>query len=200
MVKAMRVFLRNQVIPTLQQRACLDRTIFMQGGIPSHIAKLVMQLLKRGQTAHFAELKARITQHIKNETSLRHSCLLWNMVFPKNVHCADSVCFPIEYGVISEQHKLRNSHLRHFVADTTVRNALVQDDHWRLVTEPFADEKRARTRLSKYPVRQRNALLATAMGLVTATTNTLSSITIERVNPGWISLLLLFKGPSLHKF
>ncbi|GBM57890.1 hypothetical protein AVEN_52402-1 [Araneus ventricosus] len=37
--------LRNQLIPALQQRGCVDGTIFMQDGAPSHIATLVKQLL-----------------------------------------------------------------------------------------------------------------------------------------------------------
>ncbi|GBN75379.1 hypothetical protein AVEN_8064-1 [Araneus ventricosus] len=39
--------LRNHVIPTLQQRGCVDRIIFMQDGAPPHIANPVKQLLKR---------------------------------------------------------------------------------------------------------------------------------------------------------
>ncbi|GBO27433.1 hypothetical protein AVEN_220912-1 [Araneus ventricosus] len=37
--------LRNQLIPALQQRGCVDRTIFMKDGAPPHIAALVKQLL-----------------------------------------------------------------------------------------------------------------------------------------------------------
>ncbi|GBO16540.1 hypothetical protein AVEN_150120-1 [Araneus ventricosus] len=36
--------LRNQLIPALQQRGCVDSTIFMQDGAPPHIATLVKQL------------------------------------------------------------------------------------------------------------------------------------------------------------
>ncbi|GBM38221.1 hypothetical protein AVEN_8282-1 [Araneus ventricosus] len=38
-------FLRNQLIPALQQRGCVDITIFMQDGTPPHIATPVKQLL-----------------------------------------------------------------------------------------------------------------------------------------------------------
>ena len=31
--------LHNNIIPTLQQRACLDRNIFMQDGTPPYITK-----------------------------------------------------------------------------------------------------------------------------------------------------------------
>ncbi|GBM21250.1 hypothetical protein AVEN_149842-1 [Araneus ventricosus] len=37
--------LRNQLIPALQQRGCLDSTIFMQDGAPPHIATPVKKLL-----------------------------------------------------------------------------------------------------------------------------------------------------------
>ncbi|GBN87143.1 hypothetical protein AVEN_173265-1 [Araneus ventricosus] len=37
--------LRNQLIPELQQRGCVDSTIFMQAGAPAHIATSVKQLL-----------------------------------------------------------------------------------------------------------------------------------------------------------
>ncbi|GBL88979.1 hypothetical protein AVEN_255144-1 [Araneus ventricosus] len=37
--------LRNQLIPALQQRGCVDSTIFMQDGAPPHIATPVKQLL-----------------------------------------------------------------------------------------------------------------------------------------------------------
>ncbi|GBM67333.1 hypothetical protein AVEN_97308-1 [Araneus ventricosus] len=37
--------LRNQFIPALQQPGCVDSTIFMQDGTPSHIATSVKQLL-----------------------------------------------------------------------------------------------------------------------------------------------------------
>ncbi|GBM62922.1 hypothetical protein AVEN_22330-1 [Araneus ventricosus] len=37
--------LRNQLIPALQQRGCVDSTIFMQVGAPPHIATPVKQLL-----------------------------------------------------------------------------------------------------------------------------------------------------------
>ncbi|GBN09240.1 hypothetical protein AVEN_48119-1 [Araneus ventricosus] len=37
--------LRNQLIPALQQRGCVDSTIFMQDGSPPHIATPVKQLL-----------------------------------------------------------------------------------------------------------------------------------------------------------
>ncbi|GBM29713.1 hypothetical protein AVEN_156899-1 [Araneus ventricosus] len=37
--------LRNQLIPALQQRVCVDSTIFMQDGAPPHIATPVKQLL-----------------------------------------------------------------------------------------------------------------------------------------------------------
>ncbi|GBM93967.1 hypothetical protein AVEN_106933-1 [Araneus ventricosus] len=37
--------LRNQLIPALQQRGCVDSTIFMQDGAPPHIATSVKQLL-----------------------------------------------------------------------------------------------------------------------------------------------------------
>ncbi|GBM36494.1 hypothetical protein AVEN_249684-1 [Araneus ventricosus] len=37
--------LRNQLIPTLQQRGYMDSTIFMQDGAPTHIATPVKQLL-----------------------------------------------------------------------------------------------------------------------------------------------------------
>ena len=37
--------LRNHVLPALQQRQCVDRTIFMQDGTPLHIATPVKQLL-----------------------------------------------------------------------------------------------------------------------------------------------------------
>ena len=39
MVNDKRTLFRNQVIPTLQQLACLDRIIFMRNGVPLHIAK-----------------------------------------------------------------------------------------------------------------------------------------------------------------
>ncbi|GIY45392.1 uncharacterized protein CEXT_561501 [Caerostris extrusa] len=39
--------LRNQAIPTLNQCACGNRIIFMQDGALPHIAKTVMQLIKR---------------------------------------------------------------------------------------------------------------------------------------------------------
>ena len=45
--KHYKCLLRNQIIPTLQQCTCLDRMIFMQDGSPLHIAKPVMQLLKK---------------------------------------------------------------------------------------------------------------------------------------------------------
>ncbi|GBM76261.1 hypothetical protein AVEN_105439-1 [Araneus ventricosus] len=37
--------LRNQLIPALQQRGCVDSTIFIQDGTPPHIATAVNQLL-----------------------------------------------------------------------------------------------------------------------------------------------------------
>ncbi|GBN29571.1 hypothetical protein AVEN_112233-1 [Araneus ventricosus] len=37
--------MRNQLIPALQQRGCMDNTIFMQDGAPPLIATLVNQLL-----------------------------------------------------------------------------------------------------------------------------------------------------------
>ncbi|GBN87743.1 hypothetical protein AVEN_240988-1 [Araneus ventricosus] len=37
--------LRNQLIPALQQRGCVDGTIFMKDGAPPHIVALVKQLL-----------------------------------------------------------------------------------------------------------------------------------------------------------
>ncbi|GBO17555.1 hypothetical protein AVEN_121746-1 [Araneus ventricosus] len=37
--------LRNQLIPALQQRVCVDSIIFMQDGAPLHIATPVKQLL-----------------------------------------------------------------------------------------------------------------------------------------------------------
>ncbi|GBN03483.1 hypothetical protein AVEN_146126-1 [Araneus ventricosus] len=37
--------LQNQLIPALQQRGCVDSTIFMQNGAPPHIATPVKQLL-----------------------------------------------------------------------------------------------------------------------------------------------------------
>ena len=39
--------LRNHVIPTIHQRECMDRSIFMQYGAHQHIANPVKQLLKR---------------------------------------------------------------------------------------------------------------------------------------------------------
>ncbi|GBO12943.1 hypothetical protein AVEN_210738-1 [Araneus ventricosus] len=37
--------LRNQLIPALQQRGCVNSTIFMKDGAPPHIVVLVKQLL-----------------------------------------------------------------------------------------------------------------------------------------------------------
>ncbi|GBN06504.1 hypothetical protein AVEN_202351-1 [Araneus ventricosus] len=37
--------LRNQLIPALQQRGCVDSTIFMQDDAPPHIATPIKQLL-----------------------------------------------------------------------------------------------------------------------------------------------------------
>ena len=37
--------LREQVIPALQERHCLETTVFMQKGVPPHIAKPVKKLL-----------------------------------------------------------------------------------------------------------------------------------------------------------
>ncbi|GIY19917.1 uncharacterized protein CDAR_5781 [Caerostris darwini] len=34
----------NQLLPTLQQCRCMDRTIFIQDGTPPHIASVVKQL------------------------------------------------------------------------------------------------------------------------------------------------------------
>lgn len=45
--------LHNDVIPTLQQRGCLDSIIFMQEGAPLHIANRVKQLCRR----HFGNAK-----------------------------------------------------------------------------------------------------------------------------------------------
>ena len=46
-VKSYDSFLLNQVIQTLQQRACLYRIIFMQDDTLLYAAKPVMQMLKR---------------------------------------------------------------------------------------------------------------------------------------------------------
>ena len=46
MINGMRILLCH-IIPILQKRSCLDRTIFMQDGIPSHRAKAFTQLRKR---------------------------------------------------------------------------------------------------------------------------------------------------------
>ena len=50
--------LRSQVIPTFQQRVCLDKTIFLRDGAPPHITKPVMQLRKR----HFRNVRL-ISRH-----------------------------------------------------------------------------------------------------------------------------------------
>ncbi|KMQ82897.1 transposable element tc3 transposase [Lasius niger] len=44
--KRYEALLRNHVLPALQQRQCVDRTIFMQDGAPPHIATSVKQLLR----------------------------------------------------------------------------------------------------------------------------------------------------------
>ncbi|GBM91339.1 hypothetical protein AVEN_21171-1 [Araneus ventricosus] len=49
--------LGNQLIPALQQRECVDSTIFMQDGAPLHIATPVKQLLN----LHFGN--GRIISH-----------------------------------------------------------------------------------------------------------------------------------------
>ena len=46
MINGMRILLCH-IIPILQKRSCLDRTIFMQDGTPPHSAKAVTQLHKR---------------------------------------------------------------------------------------------------------------------------------------------------------
>ena len=57
--------LHSQVVPTLQQHAYLERTIFMQDGASQHIAKPVMQLLKK---------------HFRNNWLISHHCLtVWTL-------------------------------------------------------------------------------------------------------------------------
>ena len=60
--------LRNKVISTLQLQSCLDRNAFMQERVSPHIAKSLMQLLKRNFK--------------KNKIINRHFSTIWSLRSP----------------------------------------------------------------------------------------------------------------------
>ncbi|GBM59222.1 hypothetical protein AVEN_240408-1 [Araneus ventricosus] len=107
--------LRNQLIPALQQRVCVDSTIFVQDGAPPYIVTPVKQLLN----LHFENYRI-ISRHFQTAwpprlpdlnpcdfwlwgylkdvvygvrlrntftiSPLKHSDLLWNMRFALSAH------------------------------------------------------------------------------------------------------------------
>ncbi|GIY41210.1 hypothetical protein CDAR_574001 [Caerostris darwini] len=81
----------------------------------------------------------------------------------------------IECGFIVEQHISWKIPIWHFVADTTVQNTHVQDDHRGAVTEPFGDERHVRTRRSKQVVHSNETqwVRMLILRLVSTTSNTL---------------------------
>ncbi|KFM74594.1 hypothetical protein X975_20604, partial [Stegodyphus mimosarum] len=82
--KRYEALLRNHVLPTLQQRQCVDRTIFMQDGAPPHIATLVKQLL----ISHFGDDRI-ISRHFPTAWPPRspdlNPCDFWLWGYLKNV-------------------------------------------------------------------------------------------------------------------
>ena len=83
-------FLHNQIITTLQQPAWLDGIIFMQDGALLHVAKSVMQLLKR----HFGS-DTIISLHFHTARPSRSSnlnaCDFWLWSYLKNICYLKSV-------------------------------------------------------------------------------------------------------------
>ncbi|GBM75493.1 hypothetical protein AVEN_183809-1 [Araneus ventricosus] len=113
--------LRNHLVPAMQQRRCVDSTIFMQDGAPPHIATPVKQLLNLhfgidriisrhfptawpprspdlnpcdfwlwsylkdvvygGPIANLADIKKPALRNTFTISPLKHSDLLWNMMF-----------------------------------------------------------------------------------------------------------------------
>lgn len=82
--KRYEALLRNHVLPALQKRQCVDRTIFMQDGAPPHIATPVKQLL----SAQFGD-GGIISRHFPKTWPPRspdlNPCDFWLWGYLKNV-------------------------------------------------------------------------------------------------------------------
>ncbi|GBO14723.1 hypothetical protein AVEN_28501-1 [Araneus ventricosus] len=65
--------LRNQIVPVLQQRGCVDSTIFMQDGAPPHIATPVKQLLN----LHFGNDRIINRHSLQPDHHDRNPCDFW---------------------------------------------------------------------------------------------------------------------------
>lgn len=76
--------LRNDVIPALQQRECVDSIIFMQDGAPPHIANRVKRLLRR----HFGNARI-ISRHFPTAWPARspdlNPCDFWLWGYLKDI-------------------------------------------------------------------------------------------------------------------
>ncbi|GBN40788.1 hypothetical protein AVEN_30923-1 [Araneus ventricosus] len=101
--------LRKQLIPALQLRGCVDSTILMQDGVPSHIAAPVKQLLN----IHFGNGRI-ISRHFPTAWPPRspdlNPCDFWKWGYLKDVVCG---------GPIANLAELKNRITQHIHNITT---------------------------------------------------------------------------------
>ena len=121
--------LRNQVIPTLQQHACVDRIIFMQDGAPPHIAKPVKQLLK----THFGDDRI-ISRHFPRGWPPRspdlNPCDFWLWGYLKNHVFSGPVAnlAELKARVTQHVHNVTPETLRSVVEHAVYRLKLVEEN------------------------------------------------------------------------
>ncbi|GBM18817.1 hypothetical protein AVEN_203096-1 [Araneus ventricosus] len=108
--------LRNHLIPALQQRVCLDSTIFMQDCAPPHIATPVKQLLN----LHFGNDRI-ISRHFQTARPPRspdlNPCDFWLWGYQKAV---------VYEGLIANLAELKNRIMQHIhnISTETLRSVV----------------------------------------------------------------------------
>lgn len=121
--------LRNQVIPTLQQHACVDKIIFMQDGAPPHIAKPVKQVLK----THFGDDRI-ISRHFPRAWPPRSPdltpCDFWLWGYLKNHVFSGPVAnlAELKARITQHVHNVTPETLRSVVEHAVYRLKLVEEN------------------------------------------------------------------------
>ncbi|GBN00627.1 hypothetical protein AVEN_199877-1 [Araneus ventricosus] len=121
--------LRNQFIPALQQRGCVDITIFMQGGAPPHIATAVKQLLN----LHFGNDRI-ISRHFPTAWPPRspdlNPCDFWLWGYLKGccVRGSDCELAELKNSITQHIHSITTETLRSVVENAVSRFQLIGEN------------------------------------------------------------------------
>ncbi|GBL84849.1 hypothetical protein AVEN_93874-1 [Araneus ventricosus] len=119
--------LRNQLIPALQQRGCVDSTIFMQDEAPSHIATPVKQLLN----LHFGNYRI-ISLHFPTAWRPRSPdpCDFWLWGYLKDIVYGGPIAnlAELKNRITQHIHNITTETLRYVVEHAVLRFQLIREN------------------------------------------------------------------------